>query len=127
LRRKPDTYTAPMNALFLMTAREYAPADVRARHAVARIEKIPAQLEEAKKNLTKPPKVWTQIGIEAAGGAKQFFADERAPLAQGLPSHKARIEKALASATSAYADYKQFLEKTVLARGGDDYAAGPEL
>ncbi len=127
LRRKPDTYAGPMNALFLMTAREYAPAAVRAKNAVARIEKIPAQLEEAKKNLQKPPKVWTQVGIEAAAGAKQFFDDERAPLEQALPADKARIEAALDHAKKAYADFKQFLEKTVLPRSGDDYAAGPEL
>ncbi len=127
LRRKPDTYMGPMNALFLMTAREYAPAAERAKHALTRIEKIPAQLEEAKRNLTKPPKVWTEIGIEAAGGAKQFFDDERKPLEDALPEEKARIEKALVSAQKSYADYKQFLEKIVLPKGGDDYAAGPEL
>jgi uncharacterized protein (DUF885 family) len=127
LRRKPDTYMGPMNALFLMTARNYAPADVRAKNALARIEKIPAQLEDAKKNLQKPPKVWTQIGIESAGGAKQFFDDERAPLVAALPAEKERIEKALKNAQKAYADYKQFLEKNLLQKGGDDYAAGPEL
>jgi len=127
LRRRPDTYMGPMNALFLMTARNYAPADVRAKNALARIEKIPAQLEDAKKNLTKPPKVWTQIGIESAGGAKQFFDDEKAPLVAALPAEKDRIEKALKGAQKAYADYKEFLQKNVLAKGGDDYAAGPEL
>ncbi len=131
LRRKPDTYAGPMNALFLMTAREYAPAAVRAKNAVARIEKIPAQLEEAKKNLaaaTHPaPKIWTQVGIEAAEGAKQFFDDEKKPLEDALPQEKPRIEKALQTAQKSYADYKQFLEKQILPKGGDDYAAGPEL
>jgi uncharacterized protein (DUF885 family) len=127
LRRRPDTYMGPMNAIFLMTARNYAPAEVRAKNAVERIEKIPAQLEDAKKNLTKPPKVWTQIGIESAAGAKQFFDDEKAPLVTALPAEKERVEKALKNAQNAYADYKQFLEKNLLAKGGDDYAAGPEL
>lgn len=127
LRRMPDTYMGPMNAIFLMTARDYAPAEVRAKNALARIEKIPAQLEEAKKNLTRPPKVWTQVGIESAAGAKQFFDDERAPLEAALPADKPRVEKALKDAQNAYADYKQFLEKTVLPKGRDDFAAGPEL
>ncbi len=127
LRRKPDTYMGPMNALFLMTAREYAPAAERSQKALVRIEKIPAQLEEAKKNLKDPPKVWTQVGIEAAGGAKQFFDDERGPLTSALPQEKDRIETALAGAKKAYADYKQFLEKTVLPRSNGDYAAGGEL
>lgn len=127
LRRKPDTYMGPMNAIFLMTARDYAPAAERAKNAVARIEKIPAQLEEAKKNLTKPPKIWTEIGIESAAGAKQFFDDERAPLEAALPDQKPHIETALKNAQKAYADYKDFLTKKMLPIGGDDYAAGPQL
>jgi uncharacterized protein (DUF885 family) len=135
LRRKPDTYTEPMNAIFLMTARDYAPAAVRAENALARIEKIPAQLAEAKKNLVPPPgptqrwapKVWTQVGIESADGAKQFFDDERAPLEQALPAEKVRIDEALRAAQKAYADYTHFLAKTVLPHGKSDFAAGPEL
>ncbi len=137
LRRKPDAYMGPMNAIFLMTARDYAPAEVRAKNAIARIEKIPAQLDEAKKNLGQPagpglatrwpPKVWTEVGIESAAGAQQFFDDERAPLEKALPADKARVEKALRDAQKSYADYKDFLRKVVLPKGGDDYAAGPEL
>jgi uncharacterized protein (DUF885 family) len=137
LRRKPDTYTEPMNAIFLMTARDYAPAAVRATNALARIEKIPAQLEEAKKNLGAPPKpgaarkwppkVWTEVGIESAGGAKQFFDDERAPIEAALPAEKPRIEKAIHAVEKAYADYAQYLKKVVLPHGGNDFAAGPEL
>lgn len=126
LERRPDVYTNPMNALFSMTAREYAPAAERAKNSLARIEKLPAQLEQAKANLKRPPRVWTQIGIESAAGAKQFFDDERVALEAALPQDKARVDAALVAAQKAYAEYKQFLETTILPRSDGDFAAGPE-
>src|ERR1700722_3605807 len=36
LERQPDVYTDPMNAIFLMLARDYAPAQERAKNALAR-------------------------------------------------------------------------------------------
>lgn len=127
VERMPSTYTDPMNAIFLMTARDYAPASERAKNALSRIEKIPTLVALAKKNLGRPPRVWTQNGIEAAAGAKDFFAEEERPLLDALPTEKARVLSALKAATEAYADYKQFLEKTVLPRSDGDYAAGGEL
>jgi len=127
LERRPDLYASPMNALFLMAARDYAPADERARNALARIEKVPALLEQAKKNLGAPPKVWTQVGIEQAGSAKDFFDEQRPFLHKSLPADKARIDKALKAAIDAYAAYKTFLQKEVLPRSKGDFAAGREL
>jgi Bacterial protein of unknown function (DUF885) len=127
LERKPDVYANPMNALFLMTARDYAPAAERAKNALARIQKIPAQLEQAKLNIKRPPRVWTQVGIEAASGAKQFFDDEKVALEAALPDDKARVDAAIDAAQRAYVNYKQFLETTVLPRSDGDFAAGPQL
>src|SRR5580692_9873959 len=42
LERQPDVYTEPMNAVFLMVARDYAPAADRARAVLQRMRKIPA-------------------------------------------------------------------------------------
>ncbi|MDF2693474.1 MAG: hypothetical protein K0S65_1857, partial [Labilithrix sp.] len=37
LQRKPDVYVEPLNAIFQMTARSYAPAPERARNVIARL------------------------------------------------------------------------------------------
>jgi uncharacterized protein (DUF885 family) len=137
IERQPDLYTSPLKALYLMMAREYAPAEERARNAVARIEKIPALLAVAKTNLSPPPasgqrdrvvnppaKVWTQVGIETAKSAKAFFEEERGPLLAALPGEKTRIEAALKAATAAYAEYLEFLEQRVLPRSTGEFAAG---
>lgn len=124
LETQPDLYTSPMGAVFTMTARDYAPAAVRAANVVARLEAVPGIVAEAKKNLESPPKVWTQVGIERAKSAKGFFGAQRAFLEKSLPGEGARVKKALDGAVAAYDDYAKFLEKTVLPRSKGDYAAG---
>lgn len=127
LQRQPDVYSGPMNAIFWMTARDYAPAHERAQNVLARMEAVPKLLEVAKTNLTNPPKVWTEIGIESAEGAKTFFDDQRPFLKASLPEATERIEKAIKRAREAYLGYAEFLEKTILPRSTGSYAAGKPL
>ncbi|MEO8799116.1 MAG: DUF885 domain-containing protein, partial [Polyangiaceae bacterium] len=127
LQRQPDVYSGPMNAIFWMTARDYAPAQERAQNVLARMEAVPKVLEVAKANLTNPPKVWTEIGIESAEGAKTFFDDQRPFLKAALPDATVRIEKAIKRAREAYLGYAEFLKKTVLPRSTGSYAAGKPL
>jgi hypothetical protein len=103
---QPDIYNAPMTAIFMMTSRDYAPAAERAKNVLARLEKIPTVIAAAKANLKNPPRLWTQIAIESAAGAKGFFDEQRAPLEAALPVDKAHVAAALKTATDAYADYK---------------------
>jgi hypothetical protein len=70
LQRQPDVYVDPLNAIFQMTAREYAPAPERARNVLARLLLIPGVVETAKQNLLNPPRVWTEVAIDRAGSAK---------------------------------------------------------
>jgi uncharacterized protein (DUF885 family) len=128
LERSPDAYTEPMNAVFMLAARDYAPVEQRARNALARIEKLPGVVALASRNLGAPPRVWVQVGIDQARSARTFFDEQRTFLRGALPrGDGARIDAAIAHARQAYADYAVFLEKTVLPRAGDDFAAGREL
>ncbi len=124
LERSPAIYVTPLNAIFLMTARAYAPEVERARNVLARLERIPAVVGEARKNLLNPPKVWTQIGIERSGGAKAFFDEQRPFLLKALPEEKARVEAALKGATKAYEEFKVYLQKEVMPRSNGSFAAG---
>lgn len=129
LETQPDVYASPLDAMFTMTARDYAPAAVRAHAVLARLAGIPAVVAAAKANLKNPPRVWTEVGMERADGAKTFFADLRPQLVAALkdePDGVARIDAALAIGTAAYADYRAFLERDVLPRSTGSFAAGPE-
>ncbi|MEO8876644.1 MAG: DUF885 domain-containing protein, partial [Polyangiaceae bacterium] len=127
LQSQPDIYCSPMNAIFWMTARDYAPAAERAKNVLSRMEKIPAVLEAAKKNLNNPPKVWTEIGIEAAEGGKTFFDDQRTFLKGALPNDTAKIETDIKAAREAYLGYAKYLKTDVLPRSSGNYAAGKDL
>jgi uncharacterized protein (DUF885 family) len=127
LQSQPDYYCGPMNAIYWQTAREFAPAADRANAVLSRMEKVPAVIEAAKKNLNNPPKVWTEIGIESAEGAKTFFDDQRVFLKGALPNDTARIEKDIKIAREAYLGYAKFLKSDVLPRSSGSYAAGKDL
>lgn len=126
--RKPDFYTEPMNAIFMMSARDYAPALERAKNALTRIEKIPEVVKTAKAQIEAAPVIWVQVGAESSNGAKEFFDSMRPFLEKALPKEKARIAGALKAAKEAYADYKVYLEKEVKPNSPQgEFAAGREL
>jgi uncharacterized protein (DUF885 family) len=127
LQRQPDIYASPLNAIFFMTARDYAPAADRARNVVARLEKIPKIVEAAKTNLLNPPRVWTEVGIDRASSAKSFLEAQRPFLIASLPGETARVEAALKVSEAAYEDYKKVLQKEVLPRSNGRFSAGREL
>ena len=126
LERQPSAYLGPLNAIFLMISRDYAPASTRAANVVLRLEKIPAVVAAARANLKNPPRVWTQVAIEDARGAGAFFEQVRPFLASAGAGEadRTRAQRALATAKDAYARYATFLEKDVLPRSSGDFAAG---
>lgn len=124
LQRNPTMYCKPMEVIFAMTAREYAPAAERAKNVLARVEKIPKTVETGKAQLLNPPEQWTRVAIEQAGGAKSFFDEQRGFLEKALPDQKPRIDAALKGATAAYEDYKKYLQKEVLPRSNGRFNAG---
>lgn len=127
LQRQPGVYTEPLEAIFQMTARDYAPAAERAKNVVARLEKIPKTVEAAKENLLNPPRVWTEVAIDRAASAKAFLEAQRKFLESSLPQEKARVDAALETAEKAYEDYKTYLQKSVLPRSNGRFSAGREL
>lgn len=126
LETSPQMYTSAMGAIFSMTAREYAPGPERAKAVLERLEKIPAQIGHASENLVlaKVPRVWTQVAIERAKSAKEFFEAQLPFLEKNLPTESARVKSAIGAAISAHAKYATFLEKVVLPKSKGDYAAG---
>ena len=127
LQRQPNLYVSPLNVIFLMTARDYAPAAERARNVVARLEKVPSIIAAAKANLLNPPRVWTEVGVDRAASAKAFLEAQRPFLVASLPGEGLRIDAALKASINAYEDYKRYLQKEVLPRSNGRFAAGREL
>ncbi len=127
LARNPDLYASPLGAIFAMTSREYGPPERRARDVLSRLGKIPTVVDAAKKNLREPPRVWTEIAIAQAASAGGFLDGQKGLLLRALPAEAAHIDRALAAAKAAYAEYQVFLQKEVLPRSTGKFAAGREL
>lgn len=128
-RNQPSVYAAPMNAVFLLGAREFAPAKVRATSALARIDATPAFLTAGKAAIGSgdPPKVWVEIGIDRAKSAKSFYASQRPWLVAALPGEEKRIDASLAKATAAYSDFGTFLKTSILPKAHGSFRAGAEV
>ena len=58
------------NSLYLLVARDFAPAEQRAASIRARMEKIPAVIAQAKANLKNPPQILHRNGDRAGPGAQ---------------------------------------------------------
>ncbi len=56
--------------------RPFAPAADRLKSLIARERLMPAALAEARKNLSAPPKIYTQIAIEQIDGNISFFKND---------------------------------------------------
>lgn len=125
--RRPDYYTEPLQAVFLLLARDFAPEAERARNALSRVERLPDVVIAAETNLKEPPELWVKIGIESAKGAKPFLAEVKSKLLAALPTEKQRIERAISRADAAYVRYARFLEQTVMKRAKKEFAAGRPL
>src|SRR5579871_2228119 len=51
------------NALFNPLALEYAPLPTRIRHIIARMQKLPLLLDQARTNLISAPSIWTRVAV----------------------------------------------------------------
>ncbi len=128
--QEPSTYPNIVAGIgFLMFSREYAPFEERMGNLAKRMEKMPQLLEEGKKNLKNPPKLWTQIAIETTTGAAGLYAQVLAQAITQLPETsdaRKRFEAANPKLVAALKSYQEFLEKDLLPRSNGSFADGRE-
>ena len=87
--KDPDTYSSDVtNSAYVIMKRNYAPAADRLKALITREKKVPAALEEARKNLTDPVGIYTEIAIEQIDGNINFFRTD-------VPAAFAVTDKAL--------------------------------
>ncbi|MBI4457320.1 MAG: DUF885 domain-containing protein [Acidobacteria bacterium] len=126
-KRVPSLYAdSPALAIFLMASREYAPLESRLGNIIARMQRIPEVLEVAKRNLNRPPRIWTEIAIDSTHGDIDFFDSFVPSLARSAPALGESLVKESKRASQAYRQYLKFLEEDLLARSDGDFRAGKE-
>ena len=72
----PQTYVNECsNGIFSLLKKEYDTPRNRALAAAARLKQMPALMEQGKKNLTKPVKLYAQLAIDSARSIDSLFKD----------------------------------------------------
>jgi uncharacterized protein (DUF885 family) len=128
--RDPDVYSSDVtNAAYVIMKRKFAPAEERLRSLIERERKMPGYLDEARRNLDGPAKIFAEIAIEQIDGNIAFFRND-VPAAFADVKDQALLDdfsQMNAGVIRALAEYKTFLQKDVLPKATGSYALGTEL
>src|ERR1041385_9012635 len=98
------------NSLYLLVARDFAPAEKRIPSLRRRMEKIPGVIVEAKANLQHPPRIHTETAIEQTQGAINLVRHEMAPLLDQAPAVKKDLTPLQEKTAAALEEYKKWLQ-----------------
>jgi uncharacterized protein (DUF885 family) len=134
--KNPDDYSSGItNSAFVIMERSYASADTRLRALVEREKLMPQALEDARKNLKNPPKIFTEIAIEQIDGDVSFFENDvpsaflsgadGAEVAKDAAT-KAEFAKTNAAVIAALKSYAAWMKTDLLPRSNGDFRLGPD-
>ena len=128
--KNPDLYSSVVtNAAFVIMKRAYAPAADRLKALIAREERMPAALAEARRNLSNPPEIYTKIALEQIGGNINFFKQDLPAAFEDVTDAQLRaaFAKSNAAVIEALGDYKTYLESTLMPASKGSFAFGADL
>jgi uncharacterized protein (DUF885 family) len=114
------------NSLYLLVARDFAPAEKRIPNLRQRMEKIPGEIAQAKANLQHPPRIHTETAIEQTQGAINLVKTELAPLLDQAPQMKKDLAPLQDKTAAALEDYKKWLQTDLLPRSDGDFRLGEQ-
>src|SRR5947199_1211317 len=114
------------NSLYLLAARDFAPAEKRIQNLQQRMEKIPGVIAQAKVNLKHPPRVHTDTAIYQTQGSMRLVREGLAPLLDQAPQMKNELAPLQEKTAAALADYKKWLQNDLLPRSDGNFRLGGE-
>jgi uncharacterized protein (DUF885 family) len=126
--RAPYWYLERLGGAFShLISRDFAPAPERGRRLLSRLQKAPAYLSAAQRNLTdEVPQLYVNMGMTAAKGLGLFLDEAVLGFAAELPGPLAsEVGKSVRDTQAALASFSQYLGD-LHARARGDYACGPD-
>lgn len=111
-RHQPDyALSVVTNGLYGLVARDYAPAPIRLKAALSRLNLIPAFLEAATARLTDVPAVYKEIALEDLEGAQDFIRQDVPAAFTNVhdPALQQQLTQTTQKALMALAQYKHSL------------------
>jgi hypothetical protein len=126
-RGNPSTFTGEaVFAVMGLFLRQAEPEEGRFAAARARLEGVPAFLEEGRRRITQAPRDWTERALRECAGARAFLTDGVACLVAERGRDDPAFRAAAARAEEAFVRFASWLEAELLPRDGGTYACGPE-
>jgi uncharacterized protein (DUF885 family) len=132
-RRDPNVYNRLVSSsIDNILKRAYAPVEQRMPAVLARERQIARLLEEARRNLDNPPRLYTETAIAQAAGSVAFFERvvpqmfERAGGSRLDAARRAEFHAANEQAAAAVRSFRDWLERDLLPRSNGDFALGAE-
>ena len=123
----PLTYNQSLaNALYVLIAREFAPAEERIPNIRKRMEAIPNVIAQAKANLKNPPRIYTETAIEQINGAVSFVREGLNPVLDRAPQMKKDLAPLQEQTAKALEEYKKWLQGDLLPRSEGDFRIGTD-
>ena len=126
-RRNPQSYVELLgSALFNPLVLEYAPKEERYRHIVARLEKIPAFVDVARRQLSGVPAIWLKVAREENDG--NIALVDQVLRNAAPPGMRAAYDAAAAPALDALRTLNRFFETELPNRsqGNPDWRLGAD-
>jgi len=114
------------NSLYLLVARDFAPAEQRIPNLRQRLEAIPRVIAQAKTNLQHPPRVHTETAIEQTQGAINLVRQELGILLDQAPQMRKDVAPVQEKTAAALEDYKKWLQNVLLPRSDGNFRLGAE-
>ncbi|TLZ70493.1 MAG: DUF885 domain-containing protein [Methanobacteriota archaeon] len=114
----PSAGQAVGSALFTLFMRDFAPLRDRLVSITSRLEKSVQYIDQTKGRLTRPVKLWTEIGIESNQRLPMFLeVIERAAKDALPPADASRLAEASARTRQAIGAHARWLKEDVLPKG----------
>jgi len=120
----------PLGAIYAIHSqliKDFAPLGNRASQALARLKQIPGVFSEIQKRLDKPPRVWMEMAIDDAAGARDAIDEFVKLMAPGLKGQEAlEVELQASRAKEGIERYVLYL-KEGLPKSTGSFAAGKDV
>jgi uncharacterized protein (DUF885 family) len=128
-RKDPNVYLDdPSSAIFLLMSRNFAPAADRLRSVISLERDIPRVLEEARRNVSNPPKVYTEVALQQMPDNIAFFEHDVPEAFREVYDRDllAEFKASNATAIEGLRKYQDFMRKELLPASHGDFRLGPE-
>ena len=128
-KKNPDMYSSGIsNAVFILMARNFAPADERLHAVIDRERAAPANFAAARENLKNPPKVYTGVALEQLPGIISFFQKDVPDTFSSVTDPKllAQFKVSNDGVIKALTDYQNYLQNDLLPASNGDFRIGAE-